>query len=106
MIATIPNTPKVSTIVYRPKFSAVCSVGRAPFYGVLEIKFKPEEKLLEFESFEKWLRSLAEKKMTVEDLARLVFDEITIALGIIPLSVTVNAETTVHGPASALVERG
>lgn len=90
-------------IRYTPQFSAVCSVGNAPFHGVIEIQCKPADKLLEFESFERWLSQLALERLTIEDLARLVFDALLHVLGDVVLSVTVHAETTVHAPVSATV---
>lgn len=104
-IATITNFSEVTKVSYHPDFSAFCSIGEAPFFGTIEITYYPVKRLLEFESFERWLFDLSNKRMTIEDLARLVFDELTDALGDIPLSVTVNARTTVHARASATVER-
>lgn len=105
-IATLSNSSRISLIEYRPPFSAVCSVGLAPFYGELAITYQPADRLLEFESFEVWLFSLANQSMTIEDLCRLVFDTLTGALGDIPLRVNVSARTTVHAPASATIKRG
>lgn len=105
MIKTIPNTPEISHIRYCPPFSAVCSIGKAPFHGRVEIVFQSADLLLEYESFEAWLRSIANSSLTIEDFARLVFDQLTLALGEIPLTVSVRAETTVHAPVCATIER-
>jgi NADPH-dependent 7-cyano-7-deazaguanine reductase QueF len=104
-LETIPNTPQVQLIRYFPSFSTLCSVGKRPFYGEMEISYVPGKVLLEFVSFDRWLGELANQEMTVEDLARLTFDELTRALGDIPLCVTVHARTTVHAPVSATIER-
>ncbi len=48
-IETIPNFAKVQAVTYTPRFSAVCSVGKAPFWGELTIAFRPGATLLEFE---------------------------------------------------------
>ena len=103
-VESIPNTAQVQTVTYRPAYSTICSVGKAPFHGVMEIEFKPAALLLEFMSFDAWLHSLATEQMTIEDLARRTFDELRAVLGDIPLRVTVHAETTVHAPASATIE--
>jgi len=105
MIDTIPNTPQIGTVTYTPGFSTICSVGKAPFHGTVEIVYCPETVLLEFASFEHWLFGLANQSMTIEDLCRLVFNALTEALGDIPLSVTVHAGTTVHAPVSANITR-
>lgn len=102
----IPNESMVHLVNYEPPFSTVCSIGKAPFCGTIEIKFKPGDLLLEFESFEIWLFTLSNQSMTIEDLCRLVFDQLTGALGNIPMSVTVHAKTTVHAPVSAQIKRG
>lgn len=94
------------TIEYHPKFSVLCSVGQAPFYGTIDIVYKPDGFLLEFESFEEWLRSIAKNEFTVESLTILVFKTLISVLGDIQLSVTVNAKTTVHAPISANIKQG
>jgi len=102
-ILTIPNTAKVALINYTPAYATICSVGKAPFHGTIDITYEPAEVLLEFMSFEVWLRSLATEQMTIEDLARRAFNELRSVLGDIPLRVTVHAETTVHAPVSATI---
>ena len=105
-ILTIPNDAKVDEIIFTSEFSTVCVVGGVPFNGTVIIDFKPVDKLLEFESFEKWLRSIALDSYTIESFTRLCFDKLTEALGDISLSVEVCAQTTVHASASAIIERG
>lgn len=105
MIRTIPNTPKITRIRYCPEFSAICSIGGASFYGVVEIEYEPAEYLLEFESFEKWLKSLSLDELTVEDLSRVIFDKLSENLGDVPLIVSLNAQTTVHAPVTAMIRR-
>ena len=104
-IKTIPNNCKVHKVIYTPKYSVICSVGNAPFSGIMEIEFQPAEELLEFESFEKWLFSISMTSETIESLCRLVFDNLTNILGEIPMIVRVNATTQVHSPASAIIQR-
>lgn len=106
MTDTIPNTARVGRIQYTPEYAVICSVGKEPFHGTIEITYAPGERLLEFASFEAWLSTFARQEMTIEDLARVTFDELTRVLGDIPLRVTVNARTTVHAPVSATIERG
>ena len=102
----IPNDSNIDRVFYHPSYSVICSIGKAPFHGVIDIGYQPKEVLLEFESFDDWLKSMAMQSMTIEGLCRLVFDVLSEALGDIPLSVTVHAETTVHAPASAQIKRG
>ena len=102
---TIPNNAKIEVIRYTPDFSAICSVSNVPFHGNIEIVYRPSDILIEFISFEKWLVDISNNHMNIEDLARLVFDELTVILGEIPLCVTVHAKTIVHAPVSATIER-
>lgn len=105
-ITTIPNTPRINLGWFVPVFSSVCSVGKRPFWGTIKIEYKPQDQLLEFVSVEEWIATLALQSVTIEDVARLAFDEVTRALGDIPLRITVSARTTVHAPAGAIIERG
>ena len=105
-VKTLPNESNVTIVEYHPEFSTLCSVGHRPFYGRLDIRYRPDQKLLEFESFDTWLSTLALQAMTIEDVVRRAFDVLSEALGDIPLRVTVHARTTVHAPASAIIERG
>ena len=105
MTDTIENDARISEIRYCPGFAALCRIGNQPFHGQVEIVYEPSERLLEFESFERWLAALGNKEVTIEEVARLSFDELTRALGDIPLCVTVHARTTVHAPVSATIRR-
>jgi len=105
MIKTIPNNYMVGIIKYHPRYSVICSEGHAPFGGIMDIEYIPADKLLEFESFEEWLFSIANTSETIESLCRLVFDKLTETLGEVSLSVTVNAETQVHSPVEANIKR-
>jgi len=102
---TLKNDCKIQLIKYHPSFGVICLVSNSPFHGTMDIVFNPQESLLEFESFEAWLKILVLKEFTVESFCRLVFDELSKALGDIPLCVTVHARTTVHAPVSATIER-
>lgn len=104
-IETLLNKPNVTRVKFTPEYSVVCSVGKRPFAGVIEIEFAPDVYLLEFISFEEWLHGLWGSEMTIEDLARVTFDKLTEVLGDIPLRVAVHARTTVHAPACAIIER-
>lgn len=105
-IATISNISHIAMGWFSPKFSAICSVGQRPFWGTIRIEYRPSTQLLEFVSVENWIATLALQSVTIEDVARLTFDEVTRALGDIPLRITVFARTTVHAPAGAIIERG
>jgi NADPH-dependent 7-cyano-7-deazaguanine reductase QueF len=102
---TIPNDCGWILVKYHPEYSTLCTIGKRPFYGHIDIEFFPEELLLEFGAFETWLHGIALSENTVESLCRGVFDLLTNKLGEIPLRVEVHAKTTVHAPVSAIIER-
>ena len=100
-IKTLPNTPEVDFVSFRPPFSAICSIGGVPFHGTILVEYRPGDLLLEFISFEDWVKSSSKTRCTIEDVARSVYDVLKRALGDIPIRVTVDAVTTVHAPVSA-----
>ena len=103
-VQTIPNDVKVDHVYYTPQFNAVCAVAHDPFHGDIEIDIVPDDRLLEFISFEAWLKEeLASEETTVEGVARAVFDKLTEALPSAEIIVTVNAKTQTHAPASASI---
>ena len=97
VIKSIPNEPGVASVTYRPEVSAICEVGEAPFSGVAEIKYEPADKLLEFETFEEWLRFISKTKTTIEGLARMIADAVRDIVGV-RVWVRLEATTQVHGP--------
>ena len=94
-------------ITYMPRFSVrSCTIGKAPFGGELEIIYTPDKLLLEFESFEKWLKEdLATQTMTIEDVANTLFTELMELLQPVYLKVVVKAETIVHAPVRVEIEK-
>ena len=97
---------KGMVILFRPMASAVCSLGKKPFFAQVTVRYRCEGKIVEFESVQEWLNGLADQEMTIEDMALVLFNELTLALGLVPLRVEVMANTVVHAPAGAILERG
>jgi GTP cyclohydrolase I len=97
VVRSVPNKPDVASVVYEAEVAAVCSVGLAPFQGVAEIAYEPADKLLEFESFEDWLREISDTKTTIEGLARMIADKVRDVVAV-RVSVRLSATTQVHGP--------
>ena len=100
---TIPNTAAVEQVTFHAQFSALCSVGHRPFWGDVRFRYQPSAQILEFVSVEEKLNTLANQSVTIEDVARFAFNEARCALGHVPLEVVVFANTTVHGPAEAII---
>jgi NADPH-dependent 7-cyano-7-deazaguanine reductase QueF len=102
---TIPNDTKIKAIQYRPEFSTINLISKKIFYGNLEIEYYPKDKLLEFVAFEEWINDLNNQEFTIESLCDVVFNKITDELGFVPLSVMVNARTSVHSPVTVVRAR-
>jgi hypothetical protein len=101
---TIPNDPRIDRIEYRPKFAVLCEIGLAPFSGEMEICLQPKDRLLEFESFEGFLREISTQAFTIESLTRYVYDLLIAVLGAGAINyVTIKATTQVHGPVEATI---
>lgn len=103
-ILTVPNTPQVQRVLITPEYSAICSIVEEPFHGQIYIDYYPEKYLIELVSLDTWLHSIAQSKLTVEGLCRLLYDACEAALGDIRLRVDVYAETTVHAPVRAIIQ--
>ena len=101
----ISNSSKIDQIIYTPKFSAICSIGKAPFSGIAEIKYIPYHWLLEFESFEKWLLEISLTEETIEGMTRLIFDTINEIIEPKSLCVSLTASTQVHADVTAIIKK-
>ena len=98
---TILNDGKVDYVRFSPRYSVVCSVGKAPFNGTVDVVYCPQDKLIELESFEKAIHSVAMDEFTVESFCAFIYDSILDKLGGVELTVDVYAETIRHAPVMA-----
>jgi NADPH-dependent 7-cyano-7-deazaguanine reductase QueF len=102
----INNETKVTEVVYKQMVSTLCSVGKQPFTGKLMVRYEPNKRLLEFESFDEWLKSFGDKTYTIESLTSFIFTMIDHYVEPMRLLVEVDAVTLVHGPAKAIRQEG
>jgi NADPH-dependent 7-cyano-7-deazaguanine reductase QueF len=103
--STLPNPYGIDQIEYAAPFAAICSVGNAPFSGEVVINYQPDAKLLEFESFEGWLRTIAAERHTIESFGHRVTEALQSTLDAFFIAVKVVAKTQVHGPVVASLSR-
>lgn len=93
---TIPNETLVTEIKIRSMVTPLCSVGKLPFVADIEMSYVPQSELIEFESYENWLKEFNSKSLTIEDLtseiAKKIHDQLKVSV-----EVKVKARTTVHG---------
>lgn len=83
---------------------AFCSVTFVPFTAEVFFEYLPDDKLVEFESFDEWLgKEVATEPHTIESMGLRIFSALLEVLGDIPLTVNATAKTTVHGPAETEV---
>ncbi|MFA5416940.1 MAG: hypothetical protein WC341_00640 [Bacteroidales bacterium] len=97
------NDQNITTIKYQAKYQAYCTIGKEPFTGVIYIIFDPDKKLLEFESFDRWIAGFNKLKTTIEKLTWIIYGELKSTLEPKNLYVRVTAKTVVHNPAEAII---
>ena len=88
-------------ITYYGEFTVrECSVGKLPFHGTVTIRYCPEQRMLEFESFDRWLKeNIAPRSATIEDIANIIFNALVEEIQPKYIHLTVDADTMVHYPA-------
>ena len=95
---TIPAPRPGLHIQYRARVSAICSEGGAPFSGELTVYYQTSDQMLEYESFETWLREISVDEETIESLAVRIHTALRGALGEALGGIDLAIETQVHGP--------
>jgi NADPH-dependent 7-cyano-7-deazaguanine reductase QueF len=101
---TIDNPYNLDEVTFNPTVSAICVEGDAPFQGQAQISYVPNDKLLEFEAFESWLKEISQTHTTIEGLAAIIMDKLVEVLGEqTPIRIYIHAETQVHAPASVTI---
>lgn len=102
-IQTFPKGKEFRLLVnvrYQTQFSALCRIGKAPFGGEVVIVYDPDERMLEFESFDAFLRANANREETIESYGAWLMDVLWDVLEPNSLDLTIHATTQVHGPAT------
>jgi len=106
-ILTVPNPTRVTQITLEsPWSSRDCTLGARPFLATAKVEYQPRTVLLEFCSFEKWLLRFIDMSVTLESSCQEIFDALDAVLSTDHLRVTITGQTTSHGPASAVIEKG
>ena len=100
---TIPHVHGLTCVEYEAQFSAICAVGAAPFAGTVSIEYGPGLRLLEFESFEDWLRRISNQRHTIESFTRMVTNAFVRTVAPDYAVVQIKATTQVHGPVTATI---
>lgn len=76
MIESIPLNFKVSgTKIFLP-FKAICSVTDKEFSGDVIIEYAPKKKALEYVDAERAVNDIVKNKITAEELAHLVYEQV------------------------------
>lgn len=87
-------------ITYTAKVSCLCSVTKVPFSATVKVVYKPFDKILEFESFDRYLVALGSSANTIEDLCMIISESLYAVLDPANLTVETAATTPVHGDAT------
>lgn len=84
-----------------------CSYSGRSFKAVVLVAYEPDDDtILELTSLRELLLDLQKGQTLVEELCQTVFDGVTDTLGTVPLEVTVQATTSVHGETTVTLKRG
>jgi len=76
MIEKIKIDYKISGTKLTIPFSSVCSIIEKPFEGNIIIEYHPKGFILEYTSFETYIKEIVKKKSTAEILANTIFQEV------------------------------
>lgn len=70
------NLEGLSTIEFTVEFQAICSVPKKPYGGKVHIKYIPaEDRLIEWNSFQEWVRTLRDETFLAEELVCRILQE-------------------------------
>jgi len=99
---SVKNTTSVTVIV---EFMAICPVSDNPYSGTMEIKYTPNEKLLEWDSFATWVKGLRKETILAEELAEYVID--TLGTILVPLHIQIKLciRSAFHLPVEIMQEK-
>ncbi len=106
MIKTIPLEYKISGTSISLPFKAICSVTDKEFSGEVIIEYSPNKKALEYVDVEKVVNDIASSKITAEDLAHLVYEQVESSIEPKYIKITVDIKhSNAHRPAKIWVEK-
>ena len=76
-IKTIPNVygEHEAELIY-DKFTCICPVTGIRDYGVIKIRYKPKNKLIEYESLDEYFKEFKDKEMHHEAVVRKIFNDL------------------------------
>ncbi len=76
MIEKIKIDYKISGTKLKIPFSSICSIISKPFEGDIIIEYHPIDFVLEYVSFEKFIKNVTKDKTTAEELANTIFQKV------------------------------
>jgi NADPH-dependent 7-cyano-7-deazaguanine reductase QueF len=98
---TLPNTARVDDILYQTKAQFICISG--PSVVNVQIQYNPKDLLIEFLSFDEWIRTWSGEHMTLEDATRRVFDMMELLVEPVWMRVVLEGSAVQHGAAQATI---
>lgn len=106
MIKTIPLNYKISgTTIFLP-FKAICSVTDKKFSGEVIIEYSPNKKALEYVDAENVVNNIVKSKITAEDLAHLIYEEVEKSIKPKHIKIMVDVKhSNAHRPVKVWLEK-
>ena len=105
MIEKIKIDYKISGTKMRIPFKSICSVINKPFNGDVIIEYHPKDFILEYVSFEEFIKEVTRDKSTAEELANKIFQKVNGAINPKYLKVLVDVKKSeAHQPTEVWIE--
>ena len=76
MIKKIKIDYKISGTKMKIPFKSICSVINKPFNGDVIVEYHPKNFILEYVSFENFVKEVIKEKSTAEELANKIFQKV------------------------------
>jgi NADPH-dependent 7-cyano-7-deazaguanine reductase QueF len=94
------------TKIFLP-FSAICTITNKEFGGEVEIEYSPQKLALEYVDTENVIKIFCKNKMTAEEFAQRIFEEVYTSIAPKHLKVLVNVKhSKAHKPVQVWIEKG
>ena len=106
MVKKIKIDYKISGTKMEIPFNSICSIINKPFTGNIIVEYHPKNFILEYVSFENFVKETTKEKSTAEELANKIFQEINTLIKPKYLKVLIDVKKSKeHQPTEVWVEK-
>ncbi len=106
MIEKIKINFEVSGTKISIPFEAICSVTDKLFKGFVVVEYQPNNEVIEYVSLENYVIKISKRKLTAEELANQIFQEVDNSIKPKHLKILVDVKNSeAHQPAEIWIEK-